>query len=275
MDIFTTAGAGDFISITTFVTEEERLSVNRIFYATRAEKLIRQLTPFIFPNLKEEITVCDDFTPSEEINKNPWRPDLVEKFCAHSMQDLITYKFPLKIPLKDFHKAEEWTLKNFFNQVLNKERIYRYPRELMDVSLTRTEDFPFSYYFIHPWSDNQRYEERDLSFHDCEKLIEFISKRKQYALIVNNSSEEFPIKSDWIIDKNKQYNFLQSIEILKKSRLGFLGTASIFSVIASKKFAAHDMHIKAASTMLNDWYKFYYAPHTKAHFIYQNLDHLI
>ena len=62
MNIFLTAGLGDFISILSFIDEQERSKIDKIYMATRAKNLIECCIDNypIFPNLKEKIIVKEN-----------------------------------------------------------------------------------------------------------------------------------------------------------------------------------------------------------------------
>lgn len=274
MDIFVTAGAGDFLSILGFMTDAEKESVQRIFYATRAEKLIKLLTPKVFPNLKEEITACNEFTPSEELNKNPTQKDLVDKFCVHSKQDLIE-RFPLLIPASSMLRAEDFTMMKIAQEAIDGKRKYNPLKEILNSTIVEVDSpYNFPYVFIHPWSDNQRYEERDFSNDECERVVKYLEKKNMYGLVINKSDDAFPVKSEWIIDATNKYTFLESIELLKKAKGGFIGTASVFSVLASKLFFPDSIIIKGSPELRRGWHLFYYAPHKYNYFIHPNLKFL-
>lgn len=269
MNIFLSSGIGDFFGIVSCMTQKERDSVTAISWATRQRKVLQQFVPLFFPNVQNQYVLCDDFTKSEELNTDPMNSNLIDRFCVHSLGDLYN-RFPVSCNI-DASQIKDYSVQLLANACVKNERFYtgisELKQNLADISHV---ELPKVFFFIHPWSDNQRYMERDFTLNECRAVVNYLSRIQIPGVIINKSSDMFPIQSKWIIDLTNKTDYFESIEVLKEAQ-GFIGSSSSFSVLASKFLEQENVIIKAPDSIRNSWYKFYYLPYTTNEFCHKSL----
>ena len=274
MKIFLPCGIGDFWAMMSFVSDREKQGVKEIYWATRARGGIQPFVNLFFPNLEQQIVLCDDFTKSDEINADPQNAELINRFCVHSIDDLFN-RFQVKVYPTDRHLIQDWSTSKFATKAVNGQMKYAGLKEITERKFANIDHLclPSKFYFVTPWSDNQRYPERDLTVKECEAVIRFLENRKTPGVVFNASKDLWPVKSDWIIDLTNKTNMLESVEGIKAA-CGYLGTSFAFSVIAPKLFLGEDVHIKGPDGLVTHWYKFYYEPYKNNSSIHRSLEFL-
>lgn len=283
MNLFIACGIGDWFAITNKLSKEEINNTETIYWATRQEKLLRPLANIFFPNLKNHITLCDTFTESEDLNKNPNDVRLINRFCVHSMEDLVN-RFPLKNPLPN-EPILDLNLSKVAHEFKKGIRKYNPPDIYLGGNLSMLGSIEADQYlnskglgekefvFIHPWSDNQRYEDRDFTERDCEAVVSFCEKRKIPGLVINKSKDLFPIKSEYIIDGTNDTDLYTSLELVKQCKY-FIGCSSSFSVFSAMVKDRNEMFVKASDGVRLSWNQFYYSPHRNTYFLNKDLEFL-
>lgn len=283
MNLFIACGIGDWFAITNKLSREEIEGTETIYWATRQEKLLRPLANIFFPNIKNHVTLCDEFTESEELNKNPNDVRLINRFCVHSMSDLLN-RFPLKNPLPN-EPIVDLNLSKVAHEFKKGIRRYTRPSIYLDGNLSalgKEFDHQFlsrigmegkHFVYIHPWSDNQRYEERDFTLADCEAVVRFCENRQTTGIVINKSKDKFPIESPYIIDATNETDLYTSLELVKQCEY-FIGCSSSFSVFSAMVLPRDRIFIKASDGVRLSWDKFYYCPHTNTYFLNKNLEFL-
>lgn len=149
------------------------------------------------------------------------------------------------------------------NYCLNGARKFRFQHEIFDLRLC--EKFPkfnIPFHFVYPKVS----ETETLTADEMLKVVKFLEKRLCYGVVVN--CPEFP-ESEWVT--KIETNFKESIEVLKQAKLGYIGIVSDMAILASKKFDAHSMLIKAPQLVEGPWAKFFFAPHKEPNFVYSDL----
>lgn len=268
--IFINGGIGDFFAIVSLMPEDERDSVSHIYYATRAEETIRLFSKTIFKNLKEEVTICTDFTPSESINKNPYLREYVDKFCVLNKQDILRFK--CLIAPEELDDVEDFSLQKMIEAKIQKRRKYHNLDIILKIkSKLKALPTPDKFIILHPWSDNQRYKERDFSIKECEAVTEYLEKRRLFGVVINKSNDCWPVKSDYIIDYTNKLNIFHSIDTMKYAS-GFIGCSSSFSVLAPKLYDINNIVIKAPEAFQYGWWKLYYEPAKFNYFLHTDLN---
>ena len=145
---------------------------------------------------------------------------------------------------------------------LNGTRKFRFLREIFDNSLC--DNFPVfrvPFFYVCP-----SVLDKHLSQEECLTIVKFLEDRKSYGVVVNYP--EFP-DSEWVMKISA--NFVESVEILKQSKLGYIGLVSAMAVLASKKFDSNSLYIKAPQLLEGPWSEFFFAPHNTSKFIYSDL----
>ena len=280
MNLFIACGIGDWFAITNKLTKEEIENTEAIYWATRQEKLLRPLANMLFPKLRTHVTVCDTFTESEELNKNPNDIRLINRFCVHSMEDLVN-RFPLKAKLPE--KILDLNLSKVAHEFKKGMRKYNPPDTYIGGNLSMLGSIEADKYlaskgieefvFIHPWSDNQRYEDRDFTERDCEAVVSFCERERIVGVVINKSKDMFPIKSSYIIDATNETDLYTSLELIKQAKY-FIGCSSSFSVFSAMIMDRKNIFIKASEGVRLAWNEFYYCPHKNTYFLNKNLEFL-
>lgn len=270
MKIFLSCGIGDFFGIVSFMTQEEKLSVTEIYWGTRQHNTLRQFIPIFFPNAINQIVLWDKFTLSEDLNKNPTNINLVRNFCVHSLDDLYK-RFPITQAF-DRRQIVDYSVQPIAGDAVRGVRKYYGIPELKNRTIADVQHLPLpeKFVFIHPWSDNQRYPERDLSTQECSSITEYLDRNNLTGIVINKSINRFPITSPRILDWTNKTNFIESVELLRRA-YGFIGSASSFSVLASKLLSNDFLFIKAPISIVDKWWKFYYAPYKENQICYTSL----
>lgn len=263
-NILLTCGVGDFLALICYMTEKERKSVETIYYATRARKLVQQLTPFVFPSLKEEIVIFEDFTTQDQINSDPLNPVLLKNFCIRNIEELKEKKVE-SIP----EDIADFSIEPLMKEISSGRRKFRRPDELISTPLSGRMVPGKKYCVIHPWSENQKQETRDLNFVECQKLSNFIQDQGMVGIVVNQSGFYFPIEAPHIIDFTNELSFLQVLELVKSASM-FAGCASFPSVMASKVLPMSEVFIKGNEAIRIYNWKFYYQPYPNNSFMHEN-----
>lgn len=242
-----TCGIGDFIAMESYFTKSERESVSSIHWASRARVSLMDLIPFVFPNVK-----------THKIERDTWGAPFTRTFCISSRKELpgldpSVDDWSVKIIVDDFKRGR----RRFQGSTLASSK-------LADISGL---NLPASYFVFHAYSENARTPIRDLT---AEELA-FAAKRIQRShaiVIVNKGGQGLPIPG--AIDLSDQLTLLEAIEVTKQAS-GFVGAASVFSVVASKVLPPAKLFIKGSLDLKINYSNFYYAPHRTHDFVAQNL----
>jgi hypothetical protein len=249
MRILLTCGLGDFIAMASYFTDAERASVQTIHWATRARESLMQLVPFVFPNVAEHV-----------VERDTWGAPFSKTFCISSRAEL-----PGLDPA-----VTDWSVKFIVEDVKRKRRKYQGSTlangALCDISRL---DLPARYYVVHPHSENARTPIRDLTSEEWAGVHRHLHQRGIPIVIVNKGGERLPEQLG-VIDLSDQLTLLEAIEVTKHAA-GFVGAASLFSVIASKTLPIERIRIKGSADLKKNYYWFYYAPHATNAFITDDL----
>ena len=116
--ILLTGGLGDIITIESFMSDQEKKELEVIFYATRAQYLIKDIIDGLpsFPNLKHHTILWDEYE---------------HQFAFHSKMELLNHLLKQASSEKDKQKIKElladitdFSISAIFNQVLKSRRQY-------------------------------------------------------------------------------------------------------------------------------------------------------
>jgi len=263
MKILLTCGLGDFIAIEPFLTNNEKNSVEEIYWATRARQWIIDACDlnYIFPNLKKQYVLYENWGTMDEYKKGikPYcvRNKLeLEQLCSKKFDDIIDYSVP-----------------NIMQEVFNKKRLYikskiALYKDKLEIKL------PKKYFVIHPFSDNDPNPEREIIKIEELKISKFLKNNNIKGIIINKTLRATNINIENTIDLTNKTTLRQSMEIVRRAS-GFIGAASCFSVLASKLFSKEKLFIKGNLYHLikpqTKEFLTYYAPYTINSFIYKKL----
>lgn len=251
-EILLTCGIGDFIAMTSYLAENERKSVKTIYWATRARESLLQLVPFVFPNVKNHIIVRDK-----------WGPAFSKDFCVTSGADL-----PGLMP-----SIADWNIAAIVREARARKRVFHgsplVRQQLCDIGRLK---LPASYFVAHPYSENARTWVRDLTETEWLRVYRRLQERGFPIVVVNKGGSPFaPLLG--VIDLTDKLTLLEAIEVTKGAS-GFIGAASLFSVIAAQLLPKEELIIKGSRDLKDNFSWFYYAPHTSNSFVVRNLTKL-
>lgn len=280
-----TGGIGDFITIESFLNEEERNGLETIFYATRAHETIKEIISVLpnYPNLKNHIVLWDDFSRifafhnKEEVFRNLARRNSNSTTSAVDKAKMARWSQLLK-------KVEDMSISRIFAQIpqrrpYNNSSFLKYClKDISEFILPGHKQFDTKlleqnenkYFVICPYSPNDRRNaNRDFNESDWQTVIKILKSKKMFGVVLNIGNDTVPNDSILINLSNKT-NFIQSIEILKKAS-GYIGIDSSISVLATKLFNLPNLLVKSQNQHCYINKKVYYAPKDKFDFLVKNL----
>lgn len=249
MRVLLTCGIGDFIAMESYFTPTERLAVRAIHWASRARAALMQLVPLVFPNAGEYVVERDKFGPP-----------FSRTFCIHSAREL-----PGLDP-----RVVDWNVAQIVAEVRSRARRYGgssfVGRKLADVSRF---NLPPRYFVVHPYSENARTPIRDLTEQEWVLAHKRIRLNSATAVIINRGEQRLQRLPN-TIDLTNETTLEEAIEITNGAS-GFIGAASLFSVVAAKTLPASHLVIKGSRDLKMNYAGFYYAPHATGAIVTCNL----
>jgi hypothetical protein len=247
MECLLTCGLGDFLALCHFISPEERKSIRKIYWATPAMERVKKFVYIVFPNVKEEEILFDEFDSQMPFFNSAAHVQIYLKKKLGNILDYSIYSLKVEMHhgLRSFHNLDEI-----------------YEEKLSNISLDVN-----SYVVIHPHSDNSMDPKRDLNGMECRELVDEIEEKGIYGVVINKSRESFPIKSERIVDLTNKLSVYDCIEVLKGAE-GFIGCSSVWSVVASK-LLSDNIFIKTHNVFKSGSKNFYYHPNADS--IYESL----
>lgn len=252
--IVLTAGIGDFISIDSFLTEEDRTRIKTIFWATKNAKniqsLIREVKDF-FPNLTNQIVAWDEFDLFHAFGKASWLNKLTE-------------------PVDGYNEAQDLSISEVFPKIISEQIPFRGTCLLKKmVALIKKFNLPSNYVCIAP-STNNTHELRDFSELEMIHIIKWLRETGQTGVVIGWPHIPMPEIPD-LINLTGKTSITESLEIVKRSS-GYIGIDSWMSVIATQCLPEDKIVIKANNVHLFIYKQIYYAPHTNFNFISREIN---
>lgn len=251
--ILLTGGIGDVITLESFLSNEERERIDRIFYATRAWQSVDELFDVLgdkFPSVSIKATIWDDFS---------------KKFCFYCKSDLSE---TLKTPPDGWNDVSDWSIFTKFPEIENNKRTYT-GSSLLKTCLAPISQFnlPDNYVVIVPDSANKAFN-RQFTGSDWGETTRFLVKNKLMGVILRVDGPTIP-DHPCFIDLTGKTSLIESIEILKAAK-GYIGIDSCLSVLAAKLFD-RILAVKSVNSHLTRWKEIYYAPKKDFSFINQKI----
>ncbi len=265
--ILFSGGIGDILTIESFIKEKDRNSLQSIYYATRAHKVIQEIMKALpnYPNLKEHIVLHEDFS---------------KIFAFHNKAEVIS----AMINAKNVNSIEKNQYARI-NAALSKVQDYSISKIFMEIPNMRPytgssflkfkvsdikQDLPENFIIICPFSADKRNPKRDFNEKDWQFTIKFLQNNNMKGLVLN-SGPDFVPSHELIIDFSNKTTFLESIEIMKKAK-GYIGIDSCLSVLAAKLFNPPLLIVKSNNGHLfSNLYSYYY-PQKNFKFVKRNLE---
>jgi len=253
--ILITGGIGDVFAVESFFSDEQRVLLTTILYATHKSEYIKTLFDAIptYPHLKYHKVIWSDFS-------NFWcfcyKEELIRRMGSACPQEL--------------RDAEDWGIVPKFPVIsvgmckYNGSSFIKH--KLADVDKFR---LPQNYVVIQPYSTDKRVRQRDYNDADWIATLYWLKKRNMKGVVINKGSDPIPEES-CLINLANQTTVLEAAEILKCGK-GYVGIDSWLTVLAAKLFDNEWIGIKSINSHCYSNKHIYYAPKTKFDFISQDI----
>jgi hypothetical protein len=255
---FISGGIGDVIAVESFLNNEDRQTLNTIFYATNKRQYLEELFKCLtnYPNLRHHETVWDDFS---------------KFWCFYSLEDYIRKAKDQNFPCNSRVKlSKDLSILHVVEDV--KKGILKYNNSSFLTEMMAVIDhfdLPPNYFVILPYSTDKRIKKRDFDENDWIEVLETLKEAGTIGIVINSESESIPT-SDLLIDLSQKTRLTEAIEILKSAK-GYFGIDSWMSVLAAKLFDSPFIQIKSQNQHCYNNAAFYYAPKTNFDFIVSNI----
>lgn len=257
--ILITAGLGDFIAIETWLTEEEKEAVDTILWATRAECVIKQSIDLnlIFPNLKHQITLHENWCSSEE-----WEGDFSNgrPFCIVGKQQLPVIGVNVAQYGITLEEILDYSVTNTLISIDENKTIMGNSTYIQNklASIDRF-DLPVCYIVIHPYSSNALTPDRDISEEEWQVIVNYLELNQLTGVVLGTGKGNVEVPSHaLLINLINKTTIAEAIELAKQC-YGFIGSASALSVIASKHLVQPNRITVKGHKALKE--KIFYLPH--------------
>ena len=249
-EILLTCGIGDFIAMTSYLTEHERNGVEVIHWATRARESLLNLIPFVFPNVKTHVVVRDK-----------WGPAFSKDYSVASRAELPDLETSIV----------DWSVAVLIREARSGKRLFRgSPLVTQRVCGIEHLKLPIGYFVVHPYSQTARTSFRDLTEKEWRHVHARLHAQGVPIVIVNEGETIFsPLPG--VVDLTNKLTLVEAIEVIKGA-CGFVGAASVFSVIAAKVLPADKLCVKGHPDLKNNFSWFYYAPYNDNSFVVADIN---
>jgi len=256
--IFISGGIGDIISLESFMPEYQRSQITTIYYGTRKHSPIQSIFAALpnYTNLKNHIVAWADFN-------NFW--------CFHEKRGCIRKMVESNIEVPSgLNQALDWSIGNVF-PLIKTGKIPFVGSSLLLHNVASIEKFnlPETYAAVCPYSNDKRDPNRDFSDSDWDGCRRILRSAGIKGVVINEGNDQVP-ECDELINLNNQTNFLESVEILKKS-VQYIGIDSCLSTLAAQLFKPECIIIKSVNRHCMDCAKCYFAPHETFPFLIRSI----
>jgi len=272
MQALFTGALGDFIGAESFMTEAEKDAVTTLMWATRNRKEIQAAFDMkdIFPNLKEERIMFDDFC--DERPARPWQPG--DRFINIGMKHELNLKCNLNLSKAELdaisdHSLDATLQKIFAGHRFQTSRATSLRHNWADISKF---NLPKQYVVIHPWSDAE-INGREFNNNDWGNIFKFLTANNIMGVVVNKSTN-YPPKHPNLIDLTNQDTMRELWSIVAGAEYCILCASSI-ACFATRIFPKDKIWIKGGyEWQFTEWATyFYHGPFIKPNdVIFKNFD---
>ena len=271
MQALFTGALGDFIGSECFMTEEQKDSVTTLLWATRNRTEIQSAVDLqlIFPNLKEQKILFDDF--SDERPTSPWQPG--DRFAAIGMKDELNLKCGLNLSTEELAAISDHSLDATLQRIFAGHRWQssRFASRSVWPNIS-SFSLPQRYIVIHPWSDAE-VNGREFNDSDWTNIFNFLDKINAMGVVVNRS-DRHPPAHPRLIDLTNKTTLKETFSIITAAESCIL-CASSLACFATKLFPPHRIWLKGGHEhMFSQWATyFYHGPFTDpASIIFRNFE---
>lgn len=250
--VFWSGGIGDIIALESTFTDEYRLSVVRMYWATKAkDQMCRLFTRFpSFPNLKDHVSLIDAFPDGYACHD-------FEQACNDTLR-----------PHLIVGPIEDWSVSKRFRD----PQPFTYS-SFVKFKLASMSNFclPDRYTVICPYSTvttREVQEWRMFKDDDWGWLIARLEADDAQGVVLNIGDDPVP-KHNRLIDLSNKTTLAEAMEITKKAS-AYIGIDSAFAVLAAK-VPVEEMVVRAVCVEPWIWKHVYYAPRTDFEFVVPSL----
>lgn len=256
MKVLFTGGLGDFIGAESFMTEQEKDSVQEILWATRNRQEIQNGLDLksIFPNLLKETILFDDFC--DERPTRPWQEG--DRFINIGTKEDLNLKCKLDLSREYLNEISDHSLDATLKDIFSRKRKWETSRVLTKMKFVNIDKFelPKKYVVIHPWSDAE-INGREFNDQDWPSIYNFLEKFDIKGVVVNKSNYNAPKHSN-LIDLTNKTSLQETFSIIKNASYAIL-CASSLSAFATKIFPKGSIWLKGGHDhMFTEWATYFY-----------------
>lgn len=257
-NIFLTGGVGDVLALESFMSDEQRMLISTICYATNKQSIIETLFRAL-PNficLQQHIIVYNDFS---------------HFWCFAKKSECERYVGRGNL---DFNESDDWGIMEKF-PLINMGLMKYNQSSFLNYHLADLNGFqiPPNFMAICPYSTDKRIHSRDFDDRDWAVVIYKLIKSNMRGIVLNTGNEYVP-ENPVIINLSNKTTILEAIEILKRAK-GYIGIDSSLSVLAAKLFDYPQLIIKSQNDHCYNNKHIYYAPKTDFNFLGPHIDKLL
>lgn len=256
MQALFTGALGDFIGSESFMTNDEKDSVNTILWATRNREEIRAAVDltYIFPNLKEEKILFDNFC--DERPTRPWQEG--DRFINIHKKGDLNLMCGLNLSDAEMAAISDHSLDATLEGIASGQRKFqssRFAARSVWPSIAYLK-LPQRYVAIHPWSDAE-INGREFSEEDWISIIKFLDHIGCPGVIVNKSKRLAPRHSK-LIDLTNTTSLKETWTIIAAAESCIL-CASSLACFATKLFPKDRIWLKGGHEhMFSQWATYFY-----------------
>jgi len=254
-----TGALGDFIGAEPYISEEEKDSITEILWATRNREEIQSAFDLkkIFPNLREETILFDDFC--DERPTRPWQEG--DRFINIGTKSDLNLKCKLNLSQEELDEINDYSLDSILQGIFSGTRQYSRSRisEIENFPDIDTFKLPENYVVIHPWSDAE-INGREFDDQDWTSIYGFLERFNLTGVVVNRSQFRSPMH-DRLIDLTNKTSLQETFNIIKNASAAIM-CASSPACYATKIFVKNQIWLKGGyDHMFSDWAThFYHGP---------------
>jgi hypothetical protein len=259
MEIFLSGGVGDVISVESFMTNEERARISKIYYGTRAWHENSQL-----------------FINSKTYEKIRGEHHLVFKAFDKQFPCFInieqTYGKKLLMPMPK--TTVDYSIAKIFRKIDNDKIPYNGSSFVKDTLADISKfNLPPKYFVVVPYTLADFRTTTNRNFDSLEWIYaQGFVREWDATMVIINAHTQVPIpKINGSIDLTGKTNICEAVEVVKRA-VGYIGVDSALSVIATKTLNNSRLIVKnGEGGHLLKYKHVYYAPLTNFDFIKRHL----
>ena len=258
MSFFFSGSIGDVMALESFFTDEERLNLDILCYATQKHKEISQLFQSL-PNYRDL-----------KVHQPVWA-DFTKFWCFFTKADCIDrIRGSGTVPPPDLIRGQDWSINVKFPAIRNGTLKYNHS-SFLTYKLADVDRFnlPDKYFAICPYSTDKRLVGRDFASEDWNACLTFLKSSGTKGVVLNSGNDIIPTSDD-LINLSNLTTICEAVEILKGAS-GYIGIDSSLSVLAAKLFKYPNLIVKSRNDHCYQNKECYFAPQTNFNFMMKSI----